>query len=105
VAGMDAASLALVRAVPDAMASVGSARFRRVSARERRVPLVDDQDLTAEGVTDFASRATRRRWRALGTSLSEVIAAQRTPLLAKAEVGELSPDDVVDMTVAEVETA
>jgi hypothetical protein len=75
---MDAASLALVRAVPDAMASVGSARFRRLSAPERRVPLVDDQDLTAEGVTDFASRRTRCRWRALGTSLSEVSAAQRT---------------------------
>jgi hypothetical protein len=75
---MDAASLALVRAVPDAMASVGRARFRRLSAPEPVVPLVDDQDLTAEGVTDFASRTTRCRWRALGTSLSEVSAAQRT---------------------------
>ena len=75
---MDAASLALVRGVPDTMASVGSARFRRISAAEPRVPLVDDQDLTADGVTDFASRTTRCRWRALGTSLSEVSGTQRT---------------------------
>jgi len=75
---MDASPLALVRAVPDAMASVGSARFRRVSAPERREPLIDDQDLTADGVTDFASRTTRCRWRALGTSFSEVSGAHRT---------------------------